>query len=181
MKKSFILLFFFFVSVAAKAQQKETPTVDQSMTTLSLIFPSISYEQKINTNHTWLVGAEIRGYGSNTGLFTGVFGDYRKYYNLQKRQDQKKNTDGNSGNFLAARLSVLSYVKTNSSDNNLLISNTSNKFFFAIGPVWGFQRTYPSKINLGFSVGPALIIDGSYTGLDVQGNFRLGFYLFGKK
>jgi hypothetical protein len=181
MKKSIVLLFFFFISVAAKAQQKETASVDQSMAALSLIFPSISYEQKINTNHTWLVGAEIRGYASNAGLFTGVFGDYRKYYNLQKRQDQKKNTDGNSGNFLAARLSVLNYIKTNSSDNNLLIPNNSNKVYFAIGPVWGLQRTYKSRINLGLSVGPALITDGSNTGLDVQASFRLGFYLFGKK
>jgi hypothetical protein len=181
MKKSIILLFFFFVSVAAKAQQKETPSVDQSMTSLSLFFPSISYEQKINTNHTWLVGAEIRGYGSNTGLFTGVFGDYRKYYNLQKRKDQKKNTDGNSGNFLAARLGFYNWIRLNSSDNSLFQPNTSNKGFFAIGPVWGFQRTYKSRINLGLSVGPALIMDGSYTGLDLQGSFRLGFYLFGKK
>ncbi|MFC4635328.1 hypothetical protein ACFO3O_15570 [Dokdonia ponticola] len=75
----------------------------------------------------------------------------RWYYNLNKRKNKSRRTDGNSGNFLS--------LKTSYHPDWFVISNVNNvqiRSDFSIIPTWGIRRnvgkhfTYESGIGIGY-------------------------------
>ena len=76
----------------------------------------------------------------------------RWYYNLNKRANKSKNTEGNSGNFLSLKTSYYPDWFMISNDEGLLLTNQ----IFAI-PTWGIRRNlgkhfmYETGIGLGYA------------------------------
>lgn len=105
---------------------------------------------------------------SEIGLDTGIFGsdsnningfllapaitiEPRWYYNLNKRENKSRRTDGNSGNFIS--------IKTTYHPDWFIISNENNLNFItdiSIVPTWGIRRnignhfTYEAGIGVGY-------------------------------
>lgn len=77
-------------------------------------------------------------------------GEFRYYYNLDKRLEQGKRVDRNSGNFIAplVRLSGPAFLKSD---------NVEVKDFAAIvAGVWGIQRNYGERFNFQLAIGPGI-------------------------
>ncbi len=78
---------------------------------------------------------------------------YKKFYNLDERELQGKNTQYNSGNYFGARFLVRGpeiYSSFTRTDN----------FDYSFGPNWGLQRAF-GKTHLQFDVGPMYYFDSN--------------------
>ena len=121
--------------------------------------PGFSFERKvsekksINFDTNLSIGFALRNDNtseSNTDfkILTSPFlrTQYRYYYNLQRRVGKGKSITNNSGSFLAFNGSYY----FNPINNQDYVSNYDG---FTFGGVWGFQKTYRSKINISSNVG----------------------------
>ena len=133
---SFILL----LSITSAMAQLDNNVEDHQLQ-LSLPMPGILYEKGIAKNATLsmeaIAGLNLRGCtGCETqfGVYPIIRGQYRYYYNMDRRLEKGKNITGNSGNYLGG---LLLYQ-----DGNALIGNWDTNSVIAVGPVYGLQRTY---------------------------------------
>ena len=174
------------IAVASNAQQSTTqdePTTTKSVTNISILSPAITHEVAVRKNQTVFLAGALEGVtqvverGNNTPkTFDAFFGitpvvtvDYRNYYNFAKRQRKNKNTNNNSGNYVALRARVLfdPIIK----DKKFPDYNNG----LALGGVWGIQRVYRSGIYLGLSLGAGFLIGDIKPQLVSMGDFHLGF------
>lgn len=157
------------------SSQKEPPAVESQIWKFHFLLPGLEYERRLGNTTSININPFIGlGYSSNF-----VFGDawlvqpsldvqLRQYYNLYKRSTKGRRVTGNSANFLA--LSVFGIGRSIVDKQDF-----RNHYYYGLGPVWGFQRTYKSKFNLSFSTGPAFISDGvGGEGFILRLNIRLG-------
>lgn len=101
----------------------------------------------------------------------------RYYYNLKKRSDNSKSTDGNSGNFIALKTSYHPEFALFNTDDAPVVSD------FAIIPTWGIRRNlgehfnYEAGIGLGFSHTFAQRVGYSEdkSGLEPNMHLRIGY------
>ena len=118
-------------------------------------------------------GFAYRNFNGNSeyGIYSYIEAGYRYYYNLEKRKNKGKNISRNSGNYIA-----LTSLLTN---GDPIIGNlkTSIDYYGRVGPVWGFQRTYTSNLNLGLELGLGYGFDNLDEALSTIINFRLGWVL----
>lgn len=100
---------------------------------------------------------------TEVGLDTGIYGsdviegfllsptitlEPRWYYNLNKRENKSRRTDGNSGNFIA--------IKTTYHPDLFVISNEQNINFISdisIVPTWGIRRNIGNHFNYETGIG----------------------------
>ncbi len=71
----------------------------------------------------------------------------RFYYNLEKRAENSKRTDGNSGNFIALKMSYHPDVVLFNTDNAPVVSD------FSIIPTWGIRRSIGELFNFEAGLG----------------------------
>jgi len=76
---------------------------------------------------------------------------WKQFYNLQKRANQNKVTDDNSGNFISIRFRT----RGKSIDDNFI---RKANYDFAIGPTWGIQRSF-GNFHLLVDIGPQFYFD----------------------
>lgn len=97
----------------------------------------------------------------------------RWYYNLQKRSQASKSTEGNSGNFLSLKTSFHPDLFVISTDNHGGIDNQ-----LAIIPTWGIRRQLGSQFNYeaGFGLGYRQSFAGG-GGAAVNLHLRIGYNL----
>jgi hypothetical protein len=119
---------------------------------LNFINPGFTFEKSIS-NVSSLVfqseiiyGFNIRGSVTNHLFSPLIEAQYRYYYNLNCRKEKQKNISNNSGSYLAA--STMYGFKPINNDNFISIYDG-----FTVGALWGFQKTYKSKLNIGTEVG----------------------------
>jgi hypothetical protein len=132
------------------AQNDNPTTVD--LFKVNILNPGITYEKSLSKNTTLCLDANL-SFGvaihENHTIFLTVpylRGQYRYYYNLDKRISKGKDVSRNSGGFIALNTSYyLSPI-----GNDTYISNYDG---FTLGGVWGFQKTYKSGFNLGATAG----------------------------
>lgn len=134
-----ITVLYFSMMVFAHAQS--TFNVEKSQLQLGLPLPGVLYEVGTSSNTTIsveaLAGLELRGCSgcaTDFGIYPILRGQYRYYYNMERRLRKRKNISGNSGNYLAA---LVGYQHGSPFIGNLETVNT-----LGIGPVYGLQRTY---------------------------------------
>lgn len=160
MKPIFKISFFF---LAFQLLNFDIIAQTEDVLRLKIINPGIAFEKSLGKTTTLETGI---GFGYNlanenleeftVGGWQYIFAPFvdiqgRKFYNLAKREGNGKSIQGNSGNFIAARMLYTGPAAASS------ITRFSDHTF-AVGPMWGLQRNY-GKLNLQTSVGPTFNFD----------------------
>ena len=176
MKKTILIILALVGTLKLNAQDK--PSVEKHLFKINLLLPGAAYEHGLDTKNTLFSQLAIGfGYRDSMGLGNGwyflptISEQYRHYYNLEKRSSKGKVTTGNSGGYIGL-FSAYSFKSLTTNDNLGYYQP-----LFAIGPVWGFQRTYKHNFNINMNLGL-----GHYFQKDVKSdalspiiNFTLGW------
>jgi Protein of unknown function (DUF3575) len=152
MKNIFLLNLFLFFGSSCFAQ--DSLSVSNNLLKLNIIRTGFSYEKSISKLSTLNVDANLTPFfirtnsGANVTFFPYLNGQYRYYYNLEKRHKKSKTVSGNSANYIAFGSSYyfksLGVVKYESFNNG-----------FSTSVIWGLQRTNNKKmfININSGIG----------------------------
>lgn len=148
-----------FILMVSKTQSQSDVSVESNQFKVIFLTPGLIYERGISKNST--IRAEVATFfrfssDSENRNLIAVFpffdGQYRYYYNFQRRESKGKKTNGNSGNFVGLQSFYLS--------QNPILGKYERNFLelfwltpggfeiFFIGSTYGLQRTYPSGFNL---------------------------------
>lgn len=177
MKNKLCLLFSLIALNALQAQ--ETPSVVKNQYKINALVPGFVYEHGFDTKNT-LYSELSTGFGyKNNSYYGGAFylyptltAQYRHYYNLERRNDKGKVTTHNSGGYFgfSADYFFQSISVSKNSYSHTIPSLTA-------GPVWGFERTYKRKFNIGLNLGVGANIDRCNTEIVPITHFSLGWVL----
>lgn len=133
---------------------------------LSILSPTLGVEKNIKENHSIKFSAgNLIGYGSSNGLQTKLFnlrGEFRRYYNQEKRRDEGRLSTNYSGNYIGL-FAEPSFVFAKGEEATQLYS----------GGVWGIQRNYNSHFHLELSINAGI----GQNGFETKAGLRLGFWL----
>lgn len=178
MEKTILVIALLFCTLSIKAQQAG-PKVKRSLLSAYILPLKIAYEQGIGDKYTTEISAGLTGFTeireNNVAFVVApvIRGDFKYFYNLEKRWEKGKNVDLNSGNFwgFATR-----YTFQPIGDKNNYREIEGGALFIA--PMWGIQRNYPSHLSIGLNLGYGVAIAGNTVTFDPLIHFRLGFILF---
>jgi hypothetical protein len=187
---------FFFLLVVTQFTaigQRRKKDFTEDVVKINFLFPGVSYEQAIVKNQTAYIDLFVtigtktsNTYNSSTYtlgqsffLIPAINGQYRFYYNGEKRRLQGKRTEKNSMNYVAP--SIYHYFGNNKKG---IFSTT------VFGFLWGFQRNYQSSFSLDFNIGIGVANRSTFNtqnyykatpSIQGIGDLRLGFWLNRKK
>ena len=164
MKKIICTLFFIpqILVLSAQETKKDKNNLKNNFI-VNFINPGVEYELVLSNKTLVSFGTGIGYSGSYTELTAipangfvyeiSPFLDiqYKFIYNRKKRLLKGKSLTYNSGNFVSFR----SITRGKSIESNYL---RTDKIDFAIGPTWGFQRSY-NKSRLLIDIGPQYYFD----------------------
>jgi hypothetical protein len=182
MKKNLSLLLTVLLCLATINAQNNSEGVKKHQLKVNLLAaPNIDYEFGISEYATLSlqIGTElgsvknIKTNKSHIGLFPLAEISFRQYYKYDRRIAKGKNIVNNSANYYGI---IASYISADA----IIIDGNINVIhdLFQAGGVYGFQRTYFKKLNLGFETG---VVYGysEFFGGQVQPylNFNLGWLL----
>lgn len=151
--KNFCLPLIFFLFVFSSTAQDNT-ALTQSQWSATFLLPGVEYETSVADNSTisLRLGTGV-GYAAGMfretefGIYLNIRGQYRYFYNFQKRLEKEKDISNNSGNYLALHSALF--------NGKPIIGEleTAAKISGLIGPVWGIQRVYNSGFKLNLFLG----------------------------
>ncbi|WP_027064724.1 MULTISPECIES: hypothetical protein [Maribacter] len=150
---------------------------------INLINPGLEYEMALGANTTFDVKVGIQAaldpllpdVYSELGVFPAIAGQYRYYYNFEKRQRKRKQIYGNSANYIAPAVAVFF-----PGSRTIGTENVKGAFGYA-GLVTGIQRSYDSGFNFSVDVGAAYY-DGQFEGgIYPVANLSIGFIISEKR
>ncbi|CAM3614621.1 hypothetical protein ZORO111903_09685 [Zobellia roscoffensis] len=175
MKNVSIFLAFFVFTVFVNAQTKKN--VEDHQVQLGLPVPAILYEKGLGKNTTatieFVAGFGLRGCSgceTDFGIFPTFRGQFRYYYNMDRRLDKGKNISGNSGNYIAM---LMVYQDENPIFGDLELAES----VFGVGPVYGLQRTYRRGFFYRLEGGVGYFETESEDGLGLFLGARVGWVL----
>ncbi|MGS0524830.1 hypothetical protein ACU8V7_06155 [Zobellia nedashkovskayae] len=175
MKSINFLLIFFVFTICAQAQTNKN--VENHQVQLGLPVPAILYEKGLGKNTTasleLVVGFGLRGCSgceTDFGIYPTLRGQFRYYYNMERRLDKGKNISGNSGNYIAA---VMVYQDANPIFGDLELAES----IIGVGPVYGLQRTYKRGFFYRLEGGVGYFSTQSDNGLGPILSARVGWVL----
>lgn len=178
MKKYFLPLLFLLFGFYSFAQDNTRFT--ESQVSATILLPGVEYETPVSDVSTvsLRLGTGF-GYASGMfretefGIFLGLRGQYRYFYNFQKRLEKEKNISNNTANYFG--------LHTHFSMDDPVIGNmdSASDYSALIGPVWGIQRVHDSgfKLNLFLGGGYAFNDLGDSEIAPILG-FSLGWVIF---
>lgn len=145
----------FLFSLIANAQFGKNCELRQFK--INVFNPGLEYEMALGTNTTLdvKVGLQVAldplvsNVYEEVGFFPAIAGQYRYYYNFEKRQRNRKQIYGNSANYVAPAIAV--FLPETRTINNQRVKGA----FGYAGLVTGLQRSYNSGINFSIDVGAA--------------------------
>ena len=170
-----------FSSILASAQFGKNCELRQFK--LNILNPGVEYEMALGTNTTFDIKAGLQvaldplvsNVYEEIGFFPTLAGQYRYYYNFNKRQRNRKQIYGNSANYIAPAVAVF-FPDSRSIDNELV----KGPFGYA-GLVTGLQRSYNSGINFSIDVGAAYY-GGQFNGAMLPvANLSIGWIISEKR
>jgi hypothetical protein len=180
------MLFFLFNPNRVNAQEKDDSRNVTSVTKITFLEPGVAQELALGKSITVMFRAGITAtlavdeYEEEiTGLLPRIFGgtSLRTYYNFKKRNEEEKNTNNNSANYI----SLLGMYSTKPLSKRTDYDQDFNNPLLNLGIVWGMQRNYPSGFSLDLNIGPGYASAGkAISSFTVVGEFTLGWRL-GKK
>ena len=150
-----ILMALLSSSILASAQFGKNCELRQIK--LNILNPGVEYEMALGTNTTFDIKAGLQvaldplvsNVYEEVGFFPTLAGQYRYYYNFEKRQRNRRQIYGNSANYIAPAVAVF-FPDSRTIDNELV----KGSFGYA-GLVTGLQRSYNSGINFSIDAGAA--------------------------
>ncbi len=161
-------------------QAQYNKNVEQTQLQLSLPMPSVLYEVGMSKNTTTsleaITGFALRGCTgceTNFGVYPILRGQYRYYYNMERRLQKKKNIAGNSGNYVAV---LVAYQHGDPLIGNLYTTTT-----LGVGPVYGLQRTYKRGFFYRLEAGVAYVQNDWDEGIGIVLAARVGWTIRKKK
>ncbi len=170
------MLYVFAISFVASQSPKN---VEDHQLAVSLPMPGFIYEAGIAKNVTLsaeiVTGFSLRGCtGCETlyGIYPILRGQYRYYYNFERRKGKGKNITGNSGNYVGATLLAQS--------GKALIGDLDPLATIGGGPVYGLQRTYKSGLYYRLESGVGIFSDEPDPYLSLILAVRIG-WVIGKR
>ncbi|MEE9361506.1 MAG: hypothetical protein V3U92_02800 [Cellulophaga sp.] len=177
MKKYFFAVLFLCSFYTLPAQSNYN--VEKQQFKISILNPGFGYEVATGENTTVDLrlgtGLALRG-ASNVKTEFGIFpffeGQYRWYYNFNRRKGKGKRTAHNSANYLALSSTLVS-------GKPLLGNLEGNEGYWGnVGPVYGLQRTYKRGFNLNLEFGFGYSFDNlGNSGISPKIGFALGWVL----
>lgn len=119
--------------------------------------PGLEYEMALGTNTTFDLKAGLQvaldplvtNRYEEPAFFPAVVGQYRYYYNFERRQRNRRQIYGNSANYVAP--AIAAFFPDSRTINNEVVKGA----FGYAGLVTGLQRSYNSGVNFSFDVGAA--------------------------
>ena len=151
---------------------------------VGLMGPQVGFELQTGLNQSILLRAGLAPvyYSTSVDYGAGSFrmltvslnlsGEYRIYYNFQKRDADGKNIMNNSGNYFAFPIGFLSEPLA----DKYYFDNTGHIYF---GALWGINRSLGKKMGFNFNLGPGYIrgLSNSAHGFTILGDVRVLFIL----
>lgn len=119
---------------------------------------------------------------SGFDIFPRLDGQFRRYYNFERRKSKDKTIYGNSGNFYGVHSYYTSDFSILGTDfdpelTNIILFGPAAFETFYIGGTYGLQRTYASGFNWGWQVGLGFIsVDYWETGSAVTVTDQFSLY-----
>lgn len=182
MKNSLLILIFGLLTTQSYAQENNDIETEK-IWRVNFLNPAIELEIPTGQYSTFSSALGI-GYGGGYPDLTfggsgfiyiiSPFADFQHkwFYNLNKRNEKDRNTEGNAGSFVSLRF----ITRGNSLAENVF---RSSDFDFAFGPTWGIQRKYGKNFHLLFDVGPQYYFDTNGNGniWPIMLQLNLGFNL----
>ncbi len=165
----FLLVFHFLINA------QTTHNVEGHQFKINIINPGLEYEIGIAQNQTLDFGAGLQ-FGANSAGYAfipALNGQYRYYYNFERRLSKNKRVNGNSANYVA--VSGTFFLE------EVIIGNldSGDGYFGFAGPVYGFQRTYPKGFNFNLEFGVGYYFDSFFDddGFGPTISFSIGWVL----
>jgi hypothetical protein len=176
MKKLSLLLLTVVSFTALHAQDQQSVAKNQFK--INILTPGFAFEHGFDSKNTLYselsIGIGYRyssGYGGTTYFVPILREEFRHYYNLEKRAAKDKVTSHNSGGYVGLHSAYyFESINTNKQYGPTVPS-------LVVGPVWGFQRTYKRKFNLGLNLGVGYDFDNISSDVVPIANFSLGWVL----
>ncbi len=149
---------------------------------VNLMNPGLEYEMALGTNTTLDIKAGLQVsldplvseiYGE-VGFFPALAGQYRYYYNFEKRQRNRRQIYGNSANYIAPAVAVF-FPDTRTIANEVV----TGAFGYA-GLVTGLQRSYDSGFNFSVDVGAGYYLGQFEGAIYPVANLSIG-WIFSEK
>lgn len=156
------LLFLLLISATLSLTAQETKPIYS----FSLISPSIGLEKRLQENNSlkFSIGS-LSGYGNKTGFQTKSFsirGEYRHYYNVEKRRDEGRLSTNYSGNYIGLF-----------AEPSIVFKKGEEATSMYAGGVWGIQRNFNSHFHLDLSLNAGI----GQNGFESKAGLRIGFWL----
>ena len=168
MNKSYVVLFIVCSICMTSALTAQTSKYNEEerglckfMLNVHAFEPALNFQYGVSKNLSLVFQGGLTGgllFAYNNGmpsfyyyLSPKALGEFRFYYNLNKRAQKGKMTSRHSGNFIALHAHYIFRP---------LLKNFS-EFYpgrLVAGPVWGIQRTTQKGFNFNFYTGPAVSI-----------------------
>lgn len=176
--KKLLLLTAFLISFSINAQERAATTTN--LFSVSFLLPGVEYEAAVSPRST--VNLRLgTGFGyaggmsreNEFGIYLNARGQYRHFYNFQRRLEKGKNISNNSGNYFGLHAALY--------NGKPIIGELESAADYSglVGPVWGMQRVYNSgfKLNLFLGAGYGFNNMGN-SGFSAIFGFSLGWAIF---
>lgn len=176
-----ILIKLLFSSMLASAQFGKNCELRQFK--INILNPGVEYEMALSTNTTldfkaglqFALDPLVSNIYEEVVFLPAVAGQYRYYYNFEKRQRNRKQIYGNSANYVAP--AVATFFPGSRTVNNEVVKGA----FGYAGLVTGLQRSYNSGINFSVDVGAAYYL-GQFNGQILPvANLSIGWIISEKR
>ncbi|MFS4493744.1 hypothetical protein [Maribacter sp. 2308TA10-17] len=176
-----ILMVLLFSCMLASAQFGKNCELRQFK--VNILNPGVEYEMALGTNTTldfkaglqFALDPLVSNIYEEVAFLPAVAGQYRYYYNFEKRQRNRKQIYGNSANYVAP--SVAAFFPGSRTVNN----EVGKGAFGYAGLVTGLQRSYNSGINFSVDIGAAYYL-GQFNGQILPvANLSIGWIISEKR
>jgi len=155
-----IALILLLVALQVNAQETKP------LYSLSIVSPTLGVEKSIKANKSFKISiGNLIGYSSKNGLQNKSFllrGEYRQYYNLEKRRDEGRLSSDYSGNYIGLF-----------AEPSFIFAKGEEATNMYAGGVWGIQRNYTSHFHLDLSLNAGI----GRNGFETKAGLRVGFWL----
>ena len=155
-----IVLILLLVALQVNAQETKP------LYSLSIVSPTLGVEKSIKANKSFKISiGNLIGYSSKNGLQNKSFllrGEYRQYYNLEKRRDEGRLSSDYSGNYIGIF-----------AEPSFIFAKGEEATNMYAGGVWGMHRNYTSHFHLDLSLNAGI----GRNGFETKAGLRVGFWL----
>lgn len=164
---SLLVMSSYFGYSQGNSQNKTDVSVEKSVFGIQIGLIGVWVHNELKLSNQFALRSEIGLGGVNSGNIVPIVAlEPRWYYNLNKRADNSKRIDGNTGNYISLRASYHFRTVSEAEENNV------NQIF--ISPTWGIRRSLGNHFNYEIGAGVGLgyrrvIVFSSYV------NLRIGY------